>query len=192
MEEMPKTFSDDAAIPTDGKKFSKGRARLLGIAIFLFGILALGYGVQLVRQAQASMDWPTAEGVIILSKTTSRHRLRGGRLTEADIRYAFTVDGHEWRGHTVRFGQTFAGGFSGRRAAQQRVQRYPRGRSVAVHYDPADPNQSVLEPGLHWKAWVPCGMGLLFTVIGGMLFAVSRSMPPPSFPPRDSHSFPRP
>jgi len=62
----------------------------------------------------------------------------------------------------VSFGQY---GSSSRSHAEEIVNRYPTGRTVAVYYDPSDPGTAVLEPGVTWSSYMILGIGLSFVLI---------------------------
>jgi hypothetical protein len=105
---------------------------LLGICLGL--ALALG-GAWEERKAMASRRWPTVDGTVVQSRLVSR---RGWR---ADVSYAYTVAGAQYRNDSTSLDV-----FSSERA---QVAQYPTGTRVTVHYDPADPATSILEPGGH-------------------------------------------
>jgi hypothetical protein len=52
------------------------------------------------------------------------------------------------------------------------VNLYHPGASVEVYVDPENPTESVLEPGLSIGSYFLPGMGLLFTLISLILYAV--------------------
>ena len=49
------------------------------------------------------------------------------------------------------------------------MKRYPAGLHVQVHYDPNDPDESVLEPGPGWSSLFLLLLGLLFLSIGSIV-----------------------
>jgi hypothetical protein len=105
---------------------------LLGICL---GIgLVLG-GAWSERKALVSRRWPTVDGTVVQSRLVSR---RGWR---ADVSYAYTVSGVQYRNDSVSL-DVFAN-------ARGQLAQYPTGTRVTVHYDPADPAASILEPGGH-------------------------------------------
>ena len=110
---------------------------LIGLVIFKY--------VQ-VRRARS---WLAVPGKIVSAKSVMRKVRRNGADpgdddTElrnfADIAYEFTVENHQVRGSRVSIGEDL-----GNLEVAETLARYPAGRSVTVYYNPANPEQAVLE-----------------------------------------------
>src|SRR5262245_49672203 len=119
----------------------------LGVIFALVGIGAIGVAAWDAWWGRASRTWPTVPGTI----TESRLQLESARdpndntVTEtAKIEYHFEVDNSVFWGGRIAYD-----GALGRYAARQAVERYPRGATVSVAYDPTDPRRCVLEPGYY-------------------------------------------
>jgi len=95
-------------------------------------------------RARASRSWPTVPGTVTASRVTS---LPSGliwpfTLYRLRLTYRYTVDGFEYEGGRVQFGpktipsQDLIDAFAA---------KYPAGASVAVHYDPNDPQTCTIE-----------------------------------------------
>lgn len=62
-------------------------------------------------------------------------------------------------------------------AARILLKRYPVGKRVTVYYNPARPQQAVLEPGVSGMAWILPAIRLLFAIVGsGFTWAVLRAL----------------
>ncbi len=103
-------------------------------AFLAFGGIAAVSSYKDIQAGLASKIWPTAEGEILKAQ---RHRGKSKNKKRFEYRYA--VDGTE---------------HSSTRAAFVRppyidplYKKYSSGQAVQVHYDPADPARSVVEPG---------------------------------------------
>lgn len=128
-----------------------------GIIFPLFAI----YSVFALRRAwkhgKASEQWPTIEGTILESRVEydgDNYNLR--------IRYRYNVLFEIFEGDAVTYR-----GFSGdKRTLEGYVEKYPEQSKVLVYYDPADPENSVLEPGVDSSSYVLGGVGIvvLFTI----------------------------
>ena len=125
-----------------------GLAKILafaGVALFLFGAYYLYKGI-------SSMQWPSVQGRILYSHA------RGGRHPEALLWYEYTVDARRYLASDYRNGGN-ATPFLG--VAEEAAKRYPVGRSVPVYYNPGNPQDALLEPGLWWGNFVPPVIALL-------------------------------
>ncbi|MEO8498059.1 MAG: DUF3592 domain-containing protein, partial [Planctomycetota bacterium] len=134
------------------------------------GCVPLVLGIRGVQRARQSLAWPVVDGRIVRSdlrseQSTSRDDKGRERTTTsyyADLAYEYTVDGKPYTGTRI----TIVEGGSGSSAdAQATMDRYPRDANVSVSYDPAAPDQSVLEPG----KWGGAGWLLLF---GGVFIGI--------------------
>ena len=84
------------------------------------------------------------------------------------VRYAYAAAGREWRNDAIWL--LGARGYSTPSTAFDVLRDYPVGRTVAVHYDPADPADSALIlEGLPWYIFLIGGMGIVWLGVG--LFA---------------------
>lgn len=96
----------------------------------------------LARQRAAS-SFPSVDGTIVESKIVEDRDADGTTYT-ALLRYTYQVAGRDYtadrdRYYTVSVGQ---------RAAQRIVEAHPVGSKVTVYYNPADPSDALLRPGI--------------------------------------------
>lgn len=117
-------------------------------------------------QALASRSWPATEGTIIRSRLEQSSD-DGKVWFSADIGYDYRVGGEAFTGHRVWFGDDYRS--SPGDEFRDAVDRYPLGSRVTVHYDPARPAQSVLEPGLTWSGSAAYFVGLGLVAVGSLL-----------------------
>jgi Protein of unknown function (DUF3592) len=102
-----------------------------------------------MRRAAAAARWPTMTGTILSSIAESHRSLvpggRGQTVTQWSpvVEYSYRVQGRDYHGSRLAFGADVAGP---RDFAEAIVARYPAGREVTVHFDPANPSFAVLEP----------------------------------------------
>lgn len=111
-----------------------------GIVLLILGILLSDIPTMI-----ASSKWPTTAG-IISSRTLSGvsfEEYDGNYYTriEGYIRYQYTAEGKSYTGASIN-------AISSPNYPYDLVINYPEGKEVTVHYNPNDPNQAVLEPGL--------------------------------------------
>lgn len=139
---------------------------LLGVVFFAMGSGVLIYGVRNLLLADASRNWPTVKGKVTVSKMGT-HRGDKSTTYSADVAYDYTVNGTRYTGDRVTFGSVST---SSTARARRVLNRYPKGKEVTVYYNPEDPEQSVLEPGIHGATWFLPAFGLLFAVVGAAVF----------------------
>ncbi len=145
------------------------------IAGLVIGGLMLGGGYFLTYRvgkpirdkAAASTSWPVTDGRITGSRVERVKQKKGGTTYTADITYEYALDGRTFEGDRVWFGDDYSA--SDASAFRAAVGRYPVGRAVKVHYDPAEPAESVLEPGTTWSGSALYFIGLGLMTLGGIV-----------------------
>jgi hypothetical protein len=100
-------------------------------------------GLTLWRQLQAS-HFPQTQGVITHSEIARKSGSDGSTYI-AEISFEYEVNGEKHEGDTYRFGAVAT---SNRGDARKITQRFKKGASVPVYYDPAYPDRAVLIVGL--------------------------------------------
>jgi hypothetical protein len=168
-------------IPDDpDKKVVRGLSIFLGLFI-LMGLVLLGAGAwNLVRSVRCE-SWPTVAGVILSSQMERQRGHKGGATYSASIDYDYVVAGTHYDGTRVAFGSMSASAAY----AQAILHRFPVGKKMPVYYSPGDPQDAVLEPGIHGGTWICFGVGTLFVLAGLMFRQISLAVlrPPPDAVP---------
>lgn len=115
--------------------------------------------------SKCSESWPKADGVVKESEVRSDED-SGWTRFKAYVLYEFTVEGKKYTSSSINYDSMSR---SERPAVEQLVKRYPKGQPVTVYYQPEDPSESVLEPGL--VTWmVPVSIILCLISLGVPLF----------------------
>lgn len=154
-----------------------------GLPVFALGLPSAALMVALIsfavyfmalRQSKASASWPTTQGEIVSSKVVREEERveRDGESTvdityRPEIRFGYRVGGRDYSSDSWKIGMAVSSGSP--TYAETIVARYPAGRSVAVHYDPARPDEAVLEPSNRDGAGLMLVSGCAFGLVG-MLF----------------------
>lgn len=132
------------------------------------------FGVRQFMRAQASEAWPTVTGVITIAELGKQMGNERDESTtySADISYDYLVNDRSYVNGAVSFdGVTSSDPATARRI----LKRYPVGKQVTVYYNPAAPQEAVLEPGLRSGSWFLPLFGVLFVGIGiGVFFFLRR------------------
>lgn len=93
------------------------------------------------RRAQATLAWPASPGQV-LAAVVGVQSGENGPTYFPRITYTYNVNGQTYQNDRLVIG----GGISGNRGpAEQIVARYPAGSSVPVYFNPANPQEAVLE-----------------------------------------------
>lgn len=150
------------------------RRLLLTVICLAGGVYFLFQGAGLASEALASDRWPQAHGRIVTCDVVPR---TGGFVPtssdtkfEARIFYSYDVGGIQYQGNRLAMGFT-----SKTRTQPDAVARkYPEGRVVRVAYDPAQPMNAVLEPGLNLSAALPALAGIVLTLASFVFYVLGR------------------
>ncbi len=168
----------EALTPKSGTS-SRRKSLILGtglLVLLLVGATISVLGVRGLVLAIASKQWPSAEGTIISSSVEESHGTdsnhRPTTFYHVRISYRFVVDGRNYSGNRVAFGDIGRGDPKYSRAV---VSRYPRGKNVVVFYRAGDPPECLLEPGVHAQALILPGIGFLLLGLGVVFFRMALS-----------------
>lgn len=123
------------------------------------GLLLLLVFIGFHRRASAVRRWPTINGRIVSSgihqfqqrRDEAKRTMRGRRMMQTMympvVEYAYSVGGRDLTSRSIWDGTEVSGSQA---YAQSIAARYPVGKTVTVHYDPADPDKTALEVGGYW------------------------------------------
>lgn len=125
---------------------SKAIRSLLFFALFwtsIVGLFDVVIGAALVAGLR-SQSFASTDGVVTASEVRMTDGSRSSNY-DVDIHYTYQVDGQKFEGSRYGYAQ-FASSDS--EWTRRVVAQNPKGASVRVHYDPANPAESVLVPGI--------------------------------------------
>jgi Protein of unknown function (DUF3592) len=161
-------------------------AMLVPAGAVALGALFAVKAVALRRQGRACAVWPTVAGKIIgsrvdtamidnITETDQRGRVRPDeQVSAASVRYGYRVGQRDYQSTRLYLGRTV---FSGSpRAAVAVVAKYPPNAAVAVHYNPVNPAEAVLEPLNFANANLAFVMAFGFGGIGLFMLSVMASV----------------
>ncbi len=130
------------------------------VIIAFFTLAALGtmlWGWRIIVKARKTNSWPCVEGIIIESSSSQDN---DGLLPH--ILYSYHIDDKHFRKKMV-----FPAGTSPTpEFSQSYVNRFPKGKQVQVCYNPDNPDETTLEPGLRNGEWMIFALGLLGSLFG--------------------------
>lgn len=131
-------------------------AIILGLFI-IAGLFAVLWGWSIIAKARKTLRWPMVEGTIEQSTSTS----------EADdllphILFSYTVAAYTYQ-RTLAFP---SGTNPSPELATSYAKKYPAGAKVSVYYNPDQPDQATLEPGLAKGDWMIPFLGIIAMALG--------------------------
>ncbi len=142
---------------------SSALVRVAGSLLVLVGALVfLGYMARVYTQAEAMRQWPTTEGEILETWVSERSDSENDEYVPA-VRYRYTVAGQTYTGERLRAAPVSAGT---RRGAEQMLAPYFKGAVVRVYYNPQNPAEAVLEPGVTRSFWLFLAGGAVWMLAG--------------------------
>mgnify|MGYP000229217956 FL=1 len=136
-------------------------------SIFVFiGLLSASFFFYRIYQAAASRFWPVAVGELLSSdiKESIFHSREGNRFSMVlDFKYHYSVDNNQISGTRV----TYTDGINKSLRAKKKLKKKFEGKKrVKVYYNPKNPHQSVLIPGVGLFNFTPLITSTLFVLAG--------------------------
>ncbi len=132
----------------------------------IVGVLFSVLGVKTIIKAFDSRDWLNCEGTIthseIITKTSRSNSGTTSTRYSPKIQYEYVVEENTYSSSNISFG----GRNAGRDYVQQTVDYYHVGLIVEVYFNPENPTESALEPGVTSGTYMPLAMGLIFMGVG--------------------------
>jgi len=122
-----------------------------------------GVIVYKMGEVRRASRWPSAPGRIVVCKTRKVHTKQSGGAPSIgnvpDITYVYTVDGVERRGKRIGIGEIKPDSPE----VEAALERYQVGRTGPVFYNPAKPDEAVLERD------PPASPGVMYAIAGGLV-----------------------
>ena len=136
---------------------------IIGSFVLMVGILQFCWCIRDSVAAVQASGWPTAVGTVSHSEV---YEDRGGRGVAyvPKVTYNFDVRGRNFTGSRVYFNE----GGEIESSARRVISSLPVGAHVSVHYNPAQPADSVLYPGLRWTSFAWLGLSVAGIVFGAV------------------------
>ena len=139
--------TDGASKRSDAKGRRNKMRKVIAIALTAFWIAVVAFVVVVSSQdrrvSSQWSQWPTVQGNITSSETTSGKLPNGETYYRLNTRFRYEVEGTLY--YSVR--SRYVTGPGGER-------KYPPGTRVTVHYDPLEPQTAVIEPGKVLNEWL--------------------------------------
>ena len=131
-------------------------AIILGLFI-IAGFVGVLWGWFIIAKARKTLRWPMVEGAIEQSALTSE-----ANDLLPHILFSYTVAAYTYQ-RTLEFPD---GTEPSPELATSYAKKYPAGAKVSVYYNPDQPDQATLEPGLARGDWMIPAVGIVAMALG--------------------------
>ncbi len=145
------------------KKQTNQYLSLLGLFLIVAGAFLVIFNSEKMEKVLALKKWPVTTGVIVSSKVV------GKRAFRPDIKYKYTINNKSYSDTTFLHVPGFGGRSNRLDAAEKIVQGFPPGTSVTVHYNPTNPQQSVLKANPWYSIYLQLAFGATLFACGVFL-----------------------
>jgi len=139
---------------------------IFGSLFVLVGLLSAAFFFYRIYQAAASLTWPTVAGELVSADIKERifHDRDGNRSSMVlDFKYSYSVENNQINGTRI----TYTDGINKSLRAMKKLKKRFEGKTrVKVYYNPEDPQQSVLIPGVGLFNFTPLITSSLFVIAG--------------------------
>ena len=136
---------------------------IIGLASFILGATLFTSRIKNII-SDLSHGWKTAGGEILEA------RIAGRRAFHPEIIYGFQVGGRKYTGKTDLDMPGFGGKRNRLETSEIIIADYPTGKKVKVYYNPADPAESRLHPGITYNIYIQLVVGIILMTLGLFLF----------------------
>lgn len=122
------------------------------LAIFAgcFGLVLLLFFIGSYRRSRRAAGWPLVRGTVLISGSEQVGNSGSGKGSYAPVvEYRYRVNGVDYVSRQIKLGVVTS---ASKAYATKVAARYPKGKEIDVHYDPANPSNAALENsmGFYW------------------------------------------
>jgi hypothetical protein len=145
---------------------------MAGLIAFVLGALLLWQAWRRQQKVKASMSWPYVLGKV-LAASVRQVVVRGDADTRdttnyvPSVQYEYQVGGQNYQGNRLAFQEK---GYNSHKKAFKLVADFPVGGPVSVYFDPANPQNAVLERKAHGNNFILAVGGILVLAAISSLF----------------------
>lgn len=123
---------------------------IITLSFLVIGLILLLFSIYYYLKAKKSVNWPTTEGTIltsnVLKETSNTSDNNRSTLYKAEICYSYNVMAQKYLSDKISFMPTYSTTSS--KLAYVETTKYPVNTKVFIYYNPANPKEAVIEPGV--------------------------------------------
>lgn len=128
--------------------------------VVVFGALLVLIGIWGISKAQQTTNWLSTDATVVQAEEIVRQSAPGRAISRRHLfRYRYEVGGEVFENGRFSY-------WSPSPMRANGVARYETGQQITIHYNPNNPVESVVEPGLEGRLWH------LIMGAGGVLIAM--------------------
>jgi hypothetical protein len=123
--------------------------QIVGLITFVVGLVILALSTIATLKSISSKEWLTTGGKIIHSTIYNYRETNEANSTyRPDIAFEYGVDGEKFISDRLYYGVKIMS--SGNWAKSRKlIEKYPVDKEIIVFYNPNNPKEAVIEPGIH-------------------------------------------
>ncbi len=148
---------------------SKKVGKIIILVGLLFGVLFANVGYSTYKKAVETENWPSVMGIVLESRV-----IEDTQDTDTSyqpyIKYSYVVDNKQYINTVIYPGDIINSGSYD--SIKNFVDKYPERSQVPVYYNPNNPQDSVLIPGVSTGHIIILGIGIFFLVLSIILTVV--------------------
>ncbi|MBN2040216.1 MAG: DUF3592 domain-containing protein [Spirochaetes bacterium] len=147
-----------------GSKSRKNNPAILVVALLVFGLILGGFGLYKYKTGKESVSWPSVKGKITYSRVEAGRNNKKQEYLPS-VKYIYRVNKKLYTGNNITASDVYQ---KTRGSANTILKKYPVGGEVSVYYNPANPDNSVLETGMRRNVYIMLGAAafcLFFAVV---------------------------
>jgi Protein of unknown function (DUF3592) len=150
---------------------SKYVITFLCMPLIPIGLSMCWQGLENIRSAEATQQWPTAPGMITYSKVSNsgnNYKNTSTKIHKPVIKYKYLVKSVQYQNNNIYLGDDQIPNVVP--YADEMVAKYAPNQKVVIYYSPIDPQLSVLETGVSQVFFQRL-------VYGGILISIGLAIP---------------
>lgn len=145
----------------------------------IIGVVLIVFGSQFILLAQQTKDWQKTQATLtqinlIETRSSSNSTTSKQTTFEVSVVYQYQVQDQNYQSDKYSYGDgsTVKSRLKNRSTAQLWLDNSPyhKGNKISIYYNPQDPKVAVIKTGANIWTYIPLIVGLLITVIFGLIF----------------------